>query len=372
MTHALPHIAAMTPYALADMVAPPGIELISLSQNESLRPPSPEAVRAATQSLADAGYPDPDWTDLRAALGDLHAITAEGILCGTGSLDLIGCLMRAVAGSGRAVLSSAHAYPFFKTAAQIANARFDTGPEQGCTVSVDALLDAVQPDTRVVFVANPENPTGTRIPKSELTRLRAGLRADILLVLDEAYGEFADHLGERCWDMVDVGNCAVLRTFSKAYGMAGYRVGWGLFPSALRGEIRKVMNPNNVTRARKRIGFASPYMPAINALAVGFLSEMGFEIVAQAEVDAALGNHEQGALAPEAVYALGLRADGPEVEAIVLSCTEMRSVETLDRLEQKVGKPVISSNQAMMFETLLALGIGEPVKGFGALLERPR
>ena len=120
----------------------------------------------------------------------------------------------------------------------------------------------------------------------------------------------------------------------------------------------------------RRIGFASPYVAAINAMAVQFLADMGFECVRQAAVDAALGNHEQGALTPEDVYALGLRADCAAAEAIVLSCTEMRSVETLDRLEQKLGKPVVSSNQAMMFQALGALGIHDPVVGFGSLLEK--
>ena len=120
----------------------------------------------------------------------------------------------------------------------------------------------------------------------------------------------------------------------------------------------------------RNIGFASPYVPAINAMAIGFLADMGFKTVASAEVDAALGNHEQGALNPDAVCALGLRADSPDADAIVLSCTEMRSVETLDRLEQKLGKPVVTSNQAMMFEALAALGIDDPVTGFGSLLER--
>lgn len=120
----------------------------------------------------------------------------------------------------------------------------------------------------------------------------------------------------------------------------------------------------------KRIGFASPYVPAINDLAVGFLAKMGFETVARADVGSALGNHAQGALDLDAVYALGLRADRPDADAIVLSCTEMRSVETLDRLEQKLGKPVVSSNQAMMLETLDALNITDPIKGFGGQLER--
>ncbi len=120
-----------------------------------------------------------------------------------------------------------------------------------------------------------------------------------------------------------------------------------------------------------RIGFASPYVAAINDLAVGFLSDMGFKTVARSEVDGALGNHEQGALDPEAVFQLGLAANHPDAEALVLSCTDMRSVEVLDRLEQATGKPVISSNQAIMFETLHVLGITDPVPGFGTLLTRP-
>ncbi|WP_217359598.1 pyridoxal phosphate-dependent aminotransferase [Ruegeria arenilitoris] len=247
MTYPHPHIARMSPYALADLAAPEGKTLISLSQNESLRPPSPKALEAAAQAMGTSMlYPDPDWTDLRNALTDLHQIDADGILCGNGSLDLIGCLARVFSGPERAVLAPVHAYPFFQTAACMANARFDTAQETDVTVSVDALLAAVQPDTGIVFVANPGNPTGTRIPKSELIRLRQGLRPDILLVIDEAYGEFSDHLGERCFDMVAEGNTVVLRTFSKAYGMAGFRVGWGLFPPGIAEELRKVMNPNNI------------------------------------------------------------------------------------------------------------------------------
>lgn len=247
MTQPHPHIACMSPYALANLDAPEGKTLISLSQNESLRPPSPKATEAAAQALGSSMlYPDPDWTDLRHALAELHGIDPDGILCGNGSLDLIGCLARVFAGPDRAVLAPAHAYPFFQTVAQVTNARFDPAAEVDAVVSVDAMLAAVQPDTGIVFVANPGNPTGTRIPKAELVHLRQGLRPDILLVIDEAYGEFSDHLGERCFDLVQGGNTVVLRTFSKAYGMAGFRVGWGLFPPAIARELRKVMNPNNV------------------------------------------------------------------------------------------------------------------------------
>jgi len=122
----------------------------------------------------------------------------------------------------------------------------------------------------------------------------------------------------------------------------------------------------------KRIGFASPYVSAINNMAIDFLAETGVETVARSEVGDALDNYGQGELDPQAVYDLGLAADHPEAEVLVLSCTDMRSVETIARLEQAVGKPLISSNQAMMFQAMQLAGIGQPMTGFGQLLERKR
>ena len=119
-----------------------------------------------------------------------------------------------------------------------------------------------------------------------------------------------------------------------------------------------------------RIGFASPYVPRLNDRAIGFLAESGIETVSRAEVSERLGNSGQGALAPEIVFDLGKRADSPEVQAIVLSCTDMRSVEIIDRLEQSVGKPVITSNQAMMYQTLELLGFPDARPGFGQLFSR--
>lgn len=121
-----------------------------------------------------------------------------------------------------------------------------------------------------------------------------------------------------------------------------------------------------------KIGFGSPYVPAINDLAVRFLGEMGVETLNRAEMAETLDNTGQGALTPEAVLEIGLAADDPRAEAIVLSCTEMRSVEALDALERRLGKPVISSNQAMMFQALRLLAIGDRISGYGQLLERER
>ena len=250
MIRPTPHVAAISPYALAELNAPAGKRLISLSQNESLRWPSPQVGDALVNAVANAHlYPDPEWAELRNALAALHSIPASGILCGNGSMELIACLTQTYCDEQGAVLAPAHAYPFFRTAAGLARARYDTAPEVGMTASVDALLAAVQPDTRIVFIANPGNPTGTRIPRAELDRLREGLRGDILLVIDEAYGEFADHLGESLFDLVRRGDTVILRTFSKAYGLAGIRVGWGLFPENIASEVRKVMNPNNISVA---------------------------------------------------------------------------------------------------------------------------
>lgn len=121
-----------------------------------------------------------------------------------------------------------------------------------------------------------------------------------------------------------------------------------------------------------RIGFASPYVPAINDMAVSFLGKMGFETVQRSETEETLDNEGQGALSLDAVFKLGLAADHADAQAIVLSCTDMRSIEIAARLEATIGKPVITSNQAMLFEALQHLNIDEPILGFGQLLERDR
>ncbi|MEX0285089.1 MAG: Asp/Glu racemase [Paracoccaceae bacterium] len=117
-----------------------------------------------------------------------------------------------------------------------------------------------------------------------------------------------------------------------------------------------------------RIGFASPYVPAINDDAVAFLSKSGIETVARSEVSETLDNYGQGALDLQAVFGLGLAADHPEAEAVVLSCTDMRSVEVIARLEEAIGKPVVTSNQAMAFQAMQLIGFGGVMPGYGRLM----
>ena len=246
MTQPNPHVAAMSPYALADLG---GAAMISLAQNESVFPPSPSALEAGQDALGEGAlYPDPDWIALRAAIAAIHDLDPATILCGAGSMELIGAIIHAFTGPGDAILGTQFGYAFVSTAAQQSQASYITAPEAGLSVSVDALLDAAQRNTKLIFLCNPGNPTGTLIPTIDILQLRASLADDVLLVVDQAYAEFCDHLHNPAdiFALPSKGNTVVLRTFSKAYALAGARVGWGVFPPAIAENVRKLLNPNNI------------------------------------------------------------------------------------------------------------------------------
>ena len=233
-----------------------------LAQNESLRPPSPKIMEAMSRAATQVHfYPDPDWAELRSAIGERHQISSRQILCGAGSMELINGLVRAYCDPHNRILTTQYAYGFIKTMAKVTQAPIDVADEVGFTVCVDRLLDAVQGDTRLVFVANPGNPTGTRVSLGEIARLRDGLPESVMLVVDEAYGEFADGQDDpafgRAFDWVERGNTVVLRTFSKAYGLAGLRIGWGLFPQSVADQVRKLLNPNNTSSVTQAAALAA-------------------------------------------------------------------------------------------------------------------
>lgn len=236
----LAHIAALAPYAGAELA--PG--LVSLAQNESALPPSPKALEAARMALAALElYPDPDWSDLRLAIAETHPLGPGEILCGAGSMELIDAIATTYLGPGRRALIPAHAYPYFATSVVRTGAMLDRAPETDLTADPAALLAAVRPETTVLFLANPGNPTGTHLTPRAIRALREALPPHVLLVLDEAYGEFADPVQGDCWDLVTRGDTVVLRTLSKAYALASMRVGWGLFPSAVATDLHKVLRP---------------------------------------------------------------------------------------------------------------------------------
>jgi len=241
------HVGEMDAYALADLGS---ADTISLAQNESAFPASPAAIAAGRAAFDKLPlYPDPEWSGLRAAIADVHGLDPDNILCGAGSMELIGCLIRAFAGVGDQVLGSDFDYAYVAAVSAQVQAGYIRAREIDMTVSVDDILAAVTRDTKIVFVCNPGNPTGTLIANRDLLRLRQHLSDDILLVIDQAYGEFADATNDpgAIFALAARGDTVILRSFSKAYGLAGARAGWGYFPPSIAREVRKLLNPNNIS-----------------------------------------------------------------------------------------------------------------------------
>ncbi|WP_170415493.1 pyridoxal phosphate-dependent aminotransferase [Ruegeria atlantica] len=257
MIRPVPHVSGMAAYALADLG---GENTVSLAQNESAFPPSPAAIAAGRDAMANLSlYPDPEWTELRAAIAEVHGLEPTRVLCGTGSMELIGCLIRAYAGRRDRVLGTDYGYAFVASAAAQCQADYVKAREVDLTVSIDDIIAALTRETRIVFVCNPGNPTGTLIPNSEILRLRDRLPADVLLVVDQAYAEFSDDTNDpsEIFALTDRGDTVILRTFSKAYGLAGARAGWGYFPPEVAADLRKLLNPNNVSVASQATAVAA-------------------------------------------------------------------------------------------------------------------
>ena len=254
MIQPVPQLSSMAPYELASLDP----SLVSLAQNESMLPPSPKALEAGQRALSSTSlYPDPDWTELREAISSVYQIDTQKILCGAGSMELIAACLQAYAGVGDEVLGTEFGYLFVATVCQVTGANYIKATESNYRVCVDSILAKVSTKTRIVFVCNPGNPTGTRIPNSELTRLREQLPQDVLLIIDHAYAEFDMQNQDNIFALVDQQNSIVLRTFSKAYCMAGQRLGWGVFPGHIASEIRKLLNPNNVSVVTQAMGVAA-------------------------------------------------------------------------------------------------------------------
>ncbi len=255
MIRSVANLQSMAPYALADLG---DARATSLAQNESAFPPSPQALAAGAAALAQSTlYPDPDWHGLRAAIAEVHGLDPAAILCGAGSMELIGCLIRAYAAAGDTVLGTQYGYAFVASATAQAGAAYRTAPEPDLRVDTDKVLANLTAETRIVFICNPGNPTGTVIPNTEILGLRRALPDNVLLVVDQAYAELDRQDPKPIFDLVQRGDTVVTRTLSKAYGLAGARVGWGVFPPAIAGEIRKLLNPNNISTASQAMAEAA-------------------------------------------------------------------------------------------------------------------
>lgn len=223
---------------------------VKLSSNENPLGASPRA-SAAFAALADQLhlYPSSDHHALRLAIGDVHGVNPDQVICGNGSDEVISLLCQAFVGQGDEVLFTEHAFSMYRIRTLASGGTPVEAPEQDRRTDVDALLSRITDRTRLVFLANPNNPTGTMIPHAEVARLADGVPPGALLVLDGAYAEFvAGHDGYA--SLVEArDNVVMTRTFSKIYGLGGLRVGWGYASPRVIDILGRVRDPFNLNAA---------------------------------------------------------------------------------------------------------------------------
>jgi histidinol-phosphate aminotransferase len=309
-----PWIAAIQAYTPGVSAGADGVALVKLSANENPLGTSPKALAARAEASGPDRYPDPDSVALRQALGEFYGIDPARIVCGTGSDELLNLVPMAFAGPGDEVLYVRYGFMVYDIAGRRCGATPVMAPDKDYATDVDALLASVTGRTRVVFLANPNNPTGTYLPRAELARLHAGLPKDVLLVIDQAYAEYVDPAAD------DGGlelaatqpNVLVTRTFSKIYGLAGERVGWGTGAPGIIDALNRIRAPFNVTVTGQKA-------------AVAALGDQDFVYAARehnrrerqrlVETIEALGNHGLRAVPSEANFVLVLFEGALSAEA---------------------------------------------------------
>jgi len=255
-----PGISNIAPYKGGDSALPGKKRVIKLASNESPFGPSPKAKAALEESAKDIHrYPDGGCTALREALAGIHALDPANIVCGAGSDEIFGLLCRAYTGPGDEALYNEHGFLIFPIAAQACGATPVKAPETNLKADVDALLSAVSDNTRILFLANPNNPTGSYLNADELKALRAELRDDILFVIDAAYAEYVTATDYTPgFDMVtEAENVIVTRSFSKIFGMGGARLGWAYGPPSVIDVLNRVRMPFNVSAPTQAAGLAA-------------------------------------------------------------------------------------------------------------------
>ncbi len=243
-------ILGISPYIPGKSAADDGRPLIKLSANENPLGTSPAARAAVVAATADlATYPDPAAEKLREAIGAVHELDPARIICGTGSDELLHLAASAYAGPGDEILYVRYGFSVYDIAARRVGATPVIAPDADYATDIDALLAAVTNKTKVVFLANPNNPTGTMTSREEIARLHAGLRSDILFVLDQAYAEYLDAEEDDGGLALarSASNVLVTRTFSKIYGLAAERIGWGYASADVIDVLHRIRAPFNVT-----------------------------------------------------------------------------------------------------------------------------
>jgi histidinol-phosphate aminotransferase len=258
--HPRPGVLDIAPYVPGKSTAPGVARVFKLSSNETPLGPSPNAIaayRAVGEHLED--YPDGSASALREAIGTAYGLDPDRIVCGAGSDDLLNLLARAYLSDGDEAIYTTHGFLVYPIATMGTGAKAVATRERNFTADVDAILAAVTPRTKIVFLANPNNPTGTYIPFDEVKRLHKGLPQTVLLVLDAAYAEYVQRNDyESGIELVaTTDNVVMMRTFSKIYGLAALRLGWMYGPAHVVDAVHRIRGPFNVNGPAIAAGIAA-------------------------------------------------------------------------------------------------------------------
>jgi histidinol-phosphate aminotransferase len=255
-----PGVLDIKAYVPGKSSAPGAAKAFKLSSNETPLGPSPRAIaayKAVAAHLAD--YPDGSAAALREAIGRAFGLDPDRIVCGAGSDDLLNLLARAYLADGDEAIHTTHAFLVYPIATLGTGAKPVIAAETNYTANVDAILAAVTARTKVVFLANPNNPTGTYISFDEVKRLHRGLPPQVLLVLDAAYAEYVRRNDyESGIELVATSeNVVMTRTFSKIHGLAALRLGWMFGPAHIVAAINRIRGPFNVNAPAIAAGIAA-------------------------------------------------------------------------------------------------------------------
>ena len=284
-----------------------GRALVKLSANENPLGCSPMVHEALAGAKEPRLYPDPDATALREAIGALHGVDPARIVCGTGSGECLHGAVQAFAGPGDEVVCSRYSFSLYPLLAHKIGASIVYAEPHDYGADVDNLLAAMTERTRVVLLDNPNNPVGSFLPRSEVARLHAGLPSHVLLVIDQAYAEYLDVDDGGMELAATHNNVLVTRTFAKAYGIAGERVGWATGAPHLIDALNRLRGAFNVTSSGQRAALAALSDQTFVASSRASNAEARAQFVTAVE---SLGNHGLRALPSEANFVLVL-FEGP-------------------------------------------------------------
>lgn len=246
-----PGILDITLYEGGAAHVPGMANAVKLSSNENPFGPSDRAKEAFQRSVHNLHrYPATDHAPLRQAIGEVHGLDPARIICGVGSDEIITFLCQAYAGPGDEVVFTEHGFLMYRISAMAVGATPVEVPERERVTDVVAILAACSHRTKLVFIANPNNPTGTMISQAEMQRLAEGLPPQAILVLDGAYAEYVEGYDGGAALATARDNVFMTRTFSKIYGLGGLRIGWGYGPRAIIDVLNRIRGPFNLSNTQ--------------------------------------------------------------------------------------------------------------------------